>query len=489
MPRKHNLVFLLSDRQRFDTLRCYGNDWIQVPNLNALADQSFVFENAYVTQAVCAPARASIMTGLNPHSAGMPRNGLAMPEAVKTIAEMLPGDYRKAYIGKWHLGDELSPQHGFDEWVSSIEPVRDERTDSADLARYSDYHRFLLDQGIEPDQDVLGGRVFSGELRMRLPAGLQMASFVGDRAADFIVCNSGRPFVLYASCVEPHPPYFGPYDHLYDPDQLPVGPTFLLRPDEHSYFSRIRSDFFMQCFYDGHDFSTEAGWRRARASYMSNVKLVDYMVGKVVDAIDRAGVADNTILAFTSEHGELIGNHAMAEMRTFYEESAKVPLLVRVPWLSRKQRMIGGNFGQIDLVPTLLDLMGEPIPDHLEGSSRAAVLRGEATLDGKEVYMEHNGIGDRDLTSEASAPTFPPDQAEILNTLKTLPWRSIVTADRWKLNLCVGDQCELFDLGADPFEQHNLFNEPAYKDRIRQMTSRIRLWQHRTGDTAPLPAV
>ena len=103
--------------------------------------------------------------------------------------------------------------------------------------------------------------------------------------------------------------------------------------------------------------------------------------------------------------------------------------------------------------------------------------------------MEHNGIGDRDLTSEASAPTFPPDQAEILNTLKTLPWRSIVTADRWKLNLCVGDQCELFDLGADPFEQHNLFNEPAYKDRIRQMTSRIRLWQHRTGDTAPLPAV
>ena len=489
MPRRHNLVFLLSDRQRFDTLRCYGNDWVQVPNLNALADQSFVFENTYVTQAVCAPARASIMTGLSPHSAGMPRNGLAMPEAVKTIAEMLPGDYRKAYIGKWHLGDELSPQHGFDEWVSSIEPVRDERTDPADLARYSDYHRFLLDRGIEPDQDVLGGRVFSGGLRMRLPARLQMASFVGDRAADFIACNSGRPFVLYASCVEPHPPFFGPYDHLYDPEQLPVGPTFLMRPDGHSYFSRIRSDFFMQCVYDGHDFSTEAGWRRARAGYMSNVKLVDDMVGKVVDAIEWAGVADNTILVFTSEHGELIGNHAMAEMRTFYEESAKVPLLVRVPWLSREQRMIGGNLGQIDLVPTLLDLMGQPVPDHLEGSSRAAVLRAEATLDGNEVFMEHNGMGDRDLTSEASAPAFPPDQAEILNTLKTLPWRSIVTADRWKLNLCVGDQCELFDLGSDPFEQHNLFNEPAHKDRIRQMASRIRLWQHRTGDTAPLPAV
>ena len=144
---------------------------------------------------------------------------------------------------------------------------------------------------------------------------------------------------------------------------------------------------------------------------------------------------------------------------------------------------------QIDLVPTQLDLLGEPIPDQLQGQSRAAVLRGEGTLNHNEVYMEHNGIGDRDLTSEASAPDFPLDLVEILNSLKTLPWRSIVTADRWKLNLYVGDQCELFDLNTDPVEQCNLFNDPAYKDRVRQMASRVRLWQHHTGDTAPLPTV
>ena len=304
------------------------------------------------------------------------------------------------------------------------------------------------------------------------------------------------------SFLEPHPPFYGPLDHLYDPDTLPVDPAFLKRPVGHSLFSRTRADFFMQSefkdapdertraeweerrdryneqpTYGGHDISTEAGWRRLRAGYMANVTLVDNAVGRIVRAIEASGQRDRTVLVFTSEHGELVGTHGMLEMRTFYDHASRVPMLMRVPWISEGGRTIGGNFSQIDLVPTLLELLGEPVPEGLHGVSRAGVLRGEIALTDNDVFMEHNGLGDRDLGNP------------VINELNSLPWRSVVTPDRWKLNLCVGDQCELFDLNSDPYEETNLFNDPAHRDRVRRMAAKVRLWQHEVGDDAPLPSV
>ena len=118
MPKQPNVLFLFTDQQRADTMACYGNDDIQTPNLNALASRSFVFDNAYVSQPVCTPSRATILTGLYPHTSGCTVNNVPLPPAVKTIAEMVPDEYRTGYFGKWHLGDELRPQHGFEEWVS-----------------------------------------------------------------------------------------------------------------------------------------------------------------------------------------------------------------------------------------------------------------------------------------------------------------------------------------------------------------------------------
>lgn len=489
MPESPNLVFIFSDRQRYDTLAAYGNDWIQTPNLNGLSDESAVFEHCYVTQPVCAPARSSIMTGLYPHTAGMPRNKIAMPNDVRTAAQMVSDDYRKAYFGKWHLGDEVVRQRGFDEWVSVMDRLWTEYTKEEYLGRFSDYRDFLVGEGFEPDFDVPGGRIFSDLMRAGLPKEYQQATFLAEKAEQFIQENAGRPYVLYVSMLEPHPPFTGPYDHLYDPQEMPVDPTFLVPPDGHSLFSRLRSQYFMNADFDGHDLSTEAGWRRLRANYMANITLVDDAAGRIVSAVEESGQGDNTIVVFTSEHGDLVGSHGMLEMRTFYEAACKVPLMIRVPWLDGGPRTIGGNFGQIDLLPTLLDLMGQPLPDVLQGTSRSDVLEGRATLDGNDVFMQHNGVGDRDLTSEESRPTASPELADNVNYMNTLPWRSVVTADRWKLNLCVGDQCELFDLNSDPNEFTNLFNEPERRDRIRTMAARLRLWQQETGDTAPLPAV
>ena len=118
MPRR-NLVFIMSDQQRRDSMGCYGSDWAQTPNLDALANSGHVFENAYVTQAVCTPARASIMTGLYPHTAGPTVNKLPLSPDIPVLAEMVSEDYQCGYMGKWHLGDDVIRQHGFDVWIST----------------------------------------------------------------------------------------------------------------------------------------------------------------------------------------------------------------------------------------------------------------------------------------------------------------------------------------------------------------------------------
>ncbi len=500
-PERPNLIFILPDRQRRDTMACYGNDWIQVPHLNRLADESLVFDNCYVTQPVCCPARASIMCGQYPIDAGMPVNRHILPADLPTIAEMLPEGYHTGYVGKWHLGDEVVAQHGFDEWLPCFDHWWHEYTDESYSQRFSPYHQWLVSHGFEPDAPHPAGKYFSERFRSQLPLEYHMATWIGQQAAGFIERNAQQPFVLFASSKEPHPPFTSPFNDLYDPESLPVEENFRRFPNGHSLFNRVRADFWMQSQYGGDthhgrraagphfDLATEAGFRQMRSNYYGCVSLVDGMVGNILSAIEDAGVRNNTIVVFTSDHGEMVGTHGHVEMRSPYEDSARVPLLIRAPWLGQTQRRIEGNFSQIDFVPTLLEMLGQRPPDELPGTSRATVLRGHEDLAGNDVFIQHNGIGDRDLTSAASSTTIPPEQVHQINLLKTAPWRSVVTADRWKMTLCAADQGELFDLNTDPLEMTNLFGRPGHQDRIRWMAARLRLWQAQVGDTAPLPGV
>ena len=288
MPRR-NLVFIMSDQQRRDSMGCYGSDWAQTPNLDALANSGHVFENAYVTQAVCTPARASIMTGLYPHTAGPTVNKLPLSPDIPVLAEMVSEDYFCGYMGKWHLGDDVIRQHGFDVWIST-EDHREDYTRREHRAALSDYHHHLVANGFEPDVETAGEMVFSPAARSRLPEEFQMASFLAERAEQFIDDNSDRPFILYVSTFEPHSPYNGPFDDQYDADELPVGPAFLKRPEGAALVNRVRSDYFTQYLHggniaedsymartlaQGHDLTTEAAWRKLRAQYYGNVTLVD----------------------------------------------------------------------------------------------------------------------------------------------------------------------------------------------------------------------
>ena len=353
---KPNKVFIWSDQQRQDTLECYGNDWIETPRLNELANHSYVIDNAYCTQPVCAPARSSVMTGLYPHAAGPTVNKIPLNEDVKTIAEILEdNDYLTGHLGKWHLGDDTVKQRGFDEWVS----VEDHTTSSyydGELP-YSDLHNWLISKGHTPTGiGPTGKKIFDDTVRSFLPEDSQMATFLAEKAEDFIDRNKESPFLLYVSTFEPHSPYGGPLDDMYDPESLPTGPTFLKKPENvaeidnaraeyHSSFlegADQKSDEYMNNYLAsrGEDFSTREGWLKARADYFANITLVDKMVGRIVDSLKENNLYENTIIIFTSDHGEMIGDHGMLEKRTLYEESARVPMPVSYTHLTLPTKRI-----------------------------------------------------------------------------------------------------------------------------------------------------
>ena len=205
----------------------------------------------------------------------------------------------------------------------------------------------------------------------------------------------------------------------------------------------------------------------------------------MIEILKKNGKWDNTIVVFTSDHGMAFAGGKT----TVYEGGLHVPFIVRNPYQEKRGNTNNAMISFVDIVPTLLDLLGQPIPEHLQGVSRLGVLKGQDDLLGNDVVVQHNGIGDRDMAMECESWAMGDEKLRELNFMNTMPWRSVITADRWKLNLCAVDRGELYDLNTDPDEIHNLFDDPEHLDRVRTMAARLHLWQAENGDTAPLPAV
>ena len=469
-----NLLYIFTDQQRADTLACYENRQIETPALNGLAEDSFVFENAYVSQPVCSPARATMLTGLWPHTAGVPSCNVPLAADVPTIAEMLPGDYDTAFMGKWHLGDEIFPQHGFRTWVGTEDQYRRGYSESERLAEVSDYHHFLADNGHAPDMELLGQEVFSRHYAASLPEECTKAWYLGERASEYIRRQGDDPFALCVSYLEPHPPHTGPLNDYYDPDSLPAGPAFMRQPPfDAPLLVRLMAAFYMQSENYGLDLRTEAGWRALMARYWGNITLVDRSVGKILKALEESGKADDTIVVFTSDHGELMGDHGILGKTLMYEESIKVPMLLRAPMVEQPPRRVGGRFSHIDLVPTLLELLGIEERAGLQGRSRVPVLQARDNLDSDDVFIEWSGA---DGHARAGLGEAEPNQSMVHQ------YRTIVTSDGWKLNTYGKGQGELYELNSDPFELENLYHQDGQRGRIGELTDRIRAWQEETED-------
>ena len=228
MPKQPNLLLIWTDQQRDDTLACYGNDTVRAPHLNGLADESFVFRNAYCAQPVCTPSRGTIMSGLWPHAHGARSNNIPLHAETQTIAEMVPSEYRRAYFGKWHLGDEIFAQHGWEEWSGIEDLYIKHYSDEARKSERSAYHHFLVRNGYAPDTEKEPGQtVFSRNFCAAMPEPFTKAGFLGREVSRFIHgLDRERPFLINVNFLEPHPPIFGPLNGLYDPDDLTLPETF-----------------------------------------------------------------------------------------------------------------------------------------------------------------------------------------------------------------------------------------------------------------------
>jgi arylsulfatase A-like enzyme len=470
---KPNLLLVWTDQQRADTMAVYGNHRYRVPAMNQLASRSVVFEKCYVTQPVCTPSRSTVMTGLYPHQNGCTRNNVPLRPDTKTLPELL-GDtsYRTGYMGKWHLGDEVFAQHGFQDWVSIEDIYFEHFAAGRDKRARSSYHHFLLSQGYEIDDHEEGA--FSRDFAVQRPPRHCKPAFLANEACDFIFRNRRAPWLLSVNFLEPHPPYSGPYNDLHDEQEAPLPKNFPGTGVERepAWYSGIRekqSSILERKTLSAESFGPagsenrlRAGLRRLNRNYAGLCNQVDQALARILWSLETTGQADNTIVVFTSDHGEMAGSHSLIQKTVVYEEAVWVPMLLHVPFRQSRQIAVQRPVSQVDLVPTLLELMTGRPAEGLPGESWTGVLSGDRKRHEDHVFLE--------WTDPEEGPS----------------WRMAISPDGWKMALLDGDNSILFNRDRDPLEMSNLFYRPECASEVRRLRQQIERWQRETGDVFPV---
>ncbi len=475
LPRKPNLIVFLPDQQRADTLAPYGNGRTHAPNLNKLATQSTVFERAYVTQPVCTPSRSSLLTGLWPHQSGCTENNRALPTHAQTLPELLADpDYRCGYFGKWHLGDEVFAQRGFHDWVSIEDIYQEHFSAGRERGRLSDYSRFLLEKGHQPDSPARGA--FSRKFASQLPIELSKPVFLERHACDFIERNRRQPFILFISFLEPHTPYSGPLNHEHRLDEVEFDAN-ATHPFDESMPLKYRLKQEAQAEEYGR---TPAEFRPIKRNYLGLVTQIDRSIGGVLKKLDDLALADHTVVVHTSDHGDMMGSHRLFEKEVMFEESVRVPFLVRLPG-QQQQNRIAEPVSHIDFVPTMLDLLGRPPHGQCAGRSLAPCLRREARPQ-SPVFIQWSPKPGR--TERVKKNTQLASPAAVARACGEST-RTVVTPDGWKLSLRDTDHPELYHLPKDPGEMRNLMPEPP-PQIVARLTGLIDAWQKACGDSLRL---
>jgi arylsulfatase A-like enzyme len=466
VSRKPNLLVFLPDQHRADTIACYGGPRVYAPNLSDLAKRSFVFDRAYITQPICTPSRSSIMTGTWPHANGCTRNNTRIDSSLRCLPEMIDdSDYQCGYMGKWHLGDEPFIQHGFTEWVSILDRYQKHFSPGRDQKTITDYGKFLISKGLTPDKKKKAG--FSVGFPTKLPIELSRPRFLQTRACDFLQRHARDPFVLFVAFFEPHPPYNGPLNNEHPLGEITLDPT-----------SEEMMNDDMPLRYRSLQLGERKGFtgtpdhiRQTKQRYLGLVTEVDQCIGAILAKLDEMGIADNTIVVHTSDHGDMLGAHRLFGKKVMFQEATRVPYLVHMP--NQTQLIpISQPVSHIDFLPTLLELLGKPVDPQCAGQSRAPLLRGQP-MPPENVFMQWAPEGFHEHTKEK------PDDVRTAITEST---RAVVTPDGWKLCLRDRDKNELYNLRLDPGEEHNLYYAGQQRAIISRLTNDIHRWQERIGD-------
>ena len=479
-----NLLFIFTDQQRYDTLSVYGNTKVRTPNLDKLASQSAVFKETYVSQPVCTPARATIMTGLYPHTHTLITNNLLLPEDKHTVAELVDKeDFTTGYIGKWHLGDEVVRQHGFGVWVSTEDYYRHHHSTEEYRKLNASYSHYLKENGYMPDMDEGDWQGFSRDFTTRIPVEHSRPAYLAGETDRFLDENGGDPFILYVNFLEPHPPYLSAYDTMYDPEEIDLPELFDAEVGEKTPLKYKLNQTMAKTKGRHFPLKGETEWRKQIARYWGCVTIMDEYVGKILDSLEERGLAEETAVVFTSDHGDMMGDFRMLAKGVMYQHSVRVPMLIKVPGITGGQKIIEGPVSQIDLAATVLDILDQPWEGRTQGKSLMPLIRGEMS-ERDDVFIEYYLGAVKPGTKYKNVDLEP---ALLEKTQETYgngtAERTIVTADRWRLSLMESGEHELYDLNTDPNELKNLYYDPAFSNKVEELKARISDWQKETGDT------
>jgi choline-sulfatase len=450
---KPNILYIISDQQRPDSLGCYGNGHNPTPNIDKLASEGVVFDNCYVQNPLCCPARYSILTGRYPRSHRVRSNWYAPRYGEKSFGHQLgKAGYQTAMIGKMHLTPWFD-RFGFHGRIIAEAKFHTTCPD--------DYERFLQTHGSTRqrlyDFDHPAYIQNCTAVKSKLPQELHIDSFVGRSICEYLK-HAREPFCVFASFLSPHNPYDPPepYDTLYLKENLShinfqPGETDRKPPEAFNYINdRLKWPFKT-------DELSKEQIQIQRAYYLSTCTLIDDWMGRILEVLKQQGMYDNTIIVYSSDHGDLLGDHGLLYKQCFYEQSVRVPLIIHAP-----SRFKSGRVSQlvesIDLFNTFCEFGNAWSGHGIQGKSLLPLLAGTKGYSHHEAAFSENYFGRMVRYAEYKMVYYPGK-----------PYG------------------ELYNLEEDPDEQINLWDKLDGSPIKRKLKDILLAWAFESEDQLPLP--
>jgi arylsulfatase A-like enzyme len=492
MARAKNIIWIMCDQLRHDYLGCTGHPTLKTPNIDALAKRGVRFTRAYVQSPICGPSRMSFYTGRYMHSHGSHWNGWPLRVGEPTLGDHLNKiGVRNVLVGKTHMAPDLeglkllgiAPDSIIGVHVSEcgFEPY--ERDDGLHPTgrprpRYDSYlraHGFEADNpwehwansGAADDGSLQNGWLLAhADKAARIPAEHSETPYMTRRAMDFITEaeGNGRPWCLHLSYIKPHWPYIAPepYASLYtEADIVPAIRTEAERDNAHPVFAA-----YMDMRYS-RTMSRDQARARVIPTYMGLITQIDDQIGVLMAFIAERGLLDSTMIVFTSDHGDYLGDHWMGEKDLFHDQSARIPLIVIDPSPdadTTRGTQCDALVEAIDLAPTFVDYFGGKPPGHiLEGRSLLPWLRGETPDDWRKVAFSEYDYAMQDVRLKLNQPI---DRCRLFMAFD----------GRWKYIHASGFRPMLYDLDSDPQELVDRGADPSCAEVIARLQAALFDW-------------